>query len=56
MENIPKIGDNETFSLIYNNKLPLNLFGKINNIIKNHITNDNLIEFMQKQKYRQFVI
>lgn len=50
MENIPKIGNNETFSIIYNNKLPLNLFGKINNIIKNHINNDDLIEFMQKQK------
>lgn len=48
--NIPKIGDNEVNSLIYNNKLPLKLFNKINDIIKTHITLDNLIEFMKKQK------
>lgn len=50
IEFIPKIGSNEANSLIYNNKLPFKLFNKINDIIKTHITPDNLIEFMQKQK------
>lgn len=50
MENIPKISINEVFSYIYNNKLPFKLFNKINDIIKTHITSDDLIEFMQKQK------
>lgn len=48
--NIPKIGTNEIETIISYERLPLNLFNKINEIINTYITSDNLIEFMKSQK------